>query len=63
MIEGVNDNIKITGGDDNIKIAGVTRNTTNNNDTNTSKLVEFSKGETSKTLVELMKNHIQAKKP
>jgi hypothetical protein len=26
-------------------------------------LVEFSKGETSKTLVEVKKNHIQAKKP
>jgi hypothetical protein len=48
--------------DDNIKIAGVSRNTTNNNDTNTSKLVEFLKSETSKTLVEFMKNQIQVKK-
>jgi hypothetical protein len=63
MIAGVDDNIKIAGVDDNIKITRVARNTTNNNDTNKSKLVEFSKGETSKTLVEFMKNHIQAKKP
>jgi hypothetical protein len=36
MIAGVDVNIKITGEDDNIKIAGVARNTTNNNNTNTS---------------------------
>jgi hypothetical protein len=57
------DNIKIAGEDDNIRIGGVSRTTTNNNDANTSELVEFSKCETSKTLVEFMKNHIQAKKP
>jgi hypothetical protein len=61
MIAGVDDNIKFAGGDDNIKIAGVARNTTNNNNISTSKWVEFSKDEPPKTLVELMKNHTQAK--
>jgi hypothetical protein len=44
MIAGVNDSINF---------AGVARNTTNNNDINTGKLVEFWNDEPSKTLLEL----------
>jgi hypothetical protein len=40
----------------------VARNTTNNNDINTSKLAEFSKDESSKTLVEFVEISTKTKK-
>jgi hypothetical protein len=55
--------IMIAGVDDNINFAGVARNTTNNNNINTSKLVEISKDKPSKILVEFMENNTQAKNP
>jgi hypothetical protein len=45
--------VMIAGVNDSINFAGVARNTTNNNDINTGKLVEFWNDEPSKTLLEL----------
>jgi tRNA(Ile)-lysidine synthase TilS/MesJ len=53
--------VMIAGVDDNF--AEVARNTTKNNDINTSKLVEILEDKPSKTLVEFVDNTIQVKKP
>jgi hypothetical protein len=47
----------------NINFSGVARNTTDNNDINTSKLAEILEDKPSKTLVDFVDNTTQAKKP